>query len=233
MHKIDIPQDLKDRVIARGGKLHPFDELDPSRTALVVIDMQNYFVKPGYQGEIAAAREIVPTINRFAAGLRALGGHVVWIKNSVNGTRDDWSVFHTYLQTKERADRRFATMTEGVEGHELWAELDARPEDKQMVKKRFSAFLQGSSEIVPYLRGRGIDTVVIAGTATNICCESSARDAMMLNFKTIMLSDANATWTDEEHNATLQVFYSIFGDVQTADECLGFLGKTKQAAAAA
>ena len=232
MHTINIPQDLVERVKARCGKVHPFDALDPRRTALVVIDMQNYFVKPGFQGEIAAAREIVPTINRFAAGLRALGGHVVWIQNSVNDTREDWSVFHTCLQTDERAERRFATMSEGSEGHALWAELDVRPEDRPMIKKRFSAFLQGSSEIVPYLRARGIDTVVIAGTATNVCCESSARDAMMLNFKTIMLSDANATWTDEEHNATLATFYAIFGDVQTADECLAFLGAPMRQAAA-
>ena len=86
------------------------------------------------------------------------------------------------------------------------------------MKKRFSAFLPGSSDIVAYLRGRGIDTVLIGGTATNVCCESSARDAMMLNFKVVMVHDVLATYTDEEHNATLRNFYSIFGDVQTLDE---------------
>lgn len=232
MHTIIIPPDLVERVKARAGKVHPFDELDPRRTALVVVDMQNYFVKEGFQGEVPLARSIVPTINRVAAGLRALGGSVVWIQNSVNDTREDWSVFHRYLQTAERAERRFATMHEGSEGFELYGALDVQPEDGRIIKKRFSAFLQGSSEIVPYLRERGIDTVLIAGTATNVCCESSARDAMMLNFKTIMLSDANATWTDAEHNAALAAFYSIFGDVQSADECLSFLGARATRAAA-
>ncbi|HKD74762.1 MAG TPA: isochorismatase family protein, partial [Ktedonobacterales bacterium] len=60
---------------------------------------------------------------------------------------------------------------------------------------------------------QGYDTVLITGTVTNVCCESSARDAMMLNFKTIMVSDANAARTDAEHNATLATFYAIFGDV--------------------
>jgi nicotinamidase-related amidase len=105
----------------------------------------------------------------------------------------------------------------------LWADLDARPEDVQIVKKRFSAFLPGSSDIESYLRQRGIDTVLIGGTATNICCESSARDAMMLNFKVIMVHDVLATYTDEEHNATLRNFYSIFGDVQTIDEVIASL----------
>jgi nicotinamidase-related amidase len=109
------------------------------------------------------------------------------------------------------------------EGHALWAELDARPEDAQIVKKRFSAFLPGSSDIAAYLRGRGIDTVLIGGTATNVCCESSARDAMMMNFKVVMVHDVLATYTDEEHNATLRTFYSIFGDVQTLDEVIASL----------
>ena len=96
----------------------------------------------------------------------------------------------------------------------------------------FSAFLPGSSEIAPYLRGRGIDTVLIGGTATNVCCESSARDAMMLNFKVVMVHDVLATYTDEEHNATLRNFYSIFGDVQTLDEVIGSLKRGLEKAAA-
>jgi ureidoacrylate peracid hydrolase len=230
MHDFKMPQHLVDRVTARAGKAHPFDDLAPERTALVVIDMQNYFVKAGFQGEVPLARDIVPTINRFADQLRQLGGTVVWVKNSVNDTRDNWSVFHTCLLTSERAEKRFATMHEGSEGHELYHTLDVRPTDKQIVKKRFSAFIQGSSDIVSYLRERNIDTVIIAGTATNVCCESSARDAMMLNFKTVMLSDANATWTDEEHSATLQNFYAIFGDVQTADQCIASLSRRRKAA---
>jgi ureidoacrylate peracid hydrolase len=56
-----------------------------------------------------------------------------------------------------------------------------------------------------------------AGTATKVCCESTARDAMMLDYRVIMLSDANATLTDEEHTATLNSFLLFFGDVMTVD----------------
>lgn len=55
--------------------------------------------------------------------------------------------------------------------------------------------------------------MLITGTVTNVCCESSARDAMMLNFKTIMVSDANAARSDAEHSATLATFHAIFGAV--------------------
>jgi ureidoacrylate peracid hydrolase len=77
--------------------------------------------------------------------------------------------------------------------------------------------VQGSSDLPQRLRAQGYDTVLIVGTVTNVCCESSARDAMMLNFKTIMVSDANAARTDAEHNATLGSFYAIFGDVMDTD----------------
>jgi len=232
MHALSIPSELTERVIARAGRPHPFDAMEPAKTAFVVVDMQNYFMKPGFQGEIAMARAIVPNVNRLAAAVRGLGGHVVWVKNATNNTRESWSVFHDWLMTPERRDRRYASMDTSHEGHALWAELDARPEDAQIVKTRYSAFIQGSSELEPYLRGRGVDTLLIGGTATHVCCESTARDAMMLNFKTVMVHDVLATYDDETHNATLRAFYSHFGDVQTADEAIAALERGRKQAAA-
>jgi len=232
VHKLSIPSELVERVTKRAGRPHPFDTIDPAKTALLIIDMQNYFMKPGFMGEVPYARSIVPNVNRMAAALRERGGHVVWIRNATNGTRESWSVLHDHLMTPESRDLRYATMDIEHEGHAPWSELDVRPQDGQIVKKRFSAFLPGSSEIESHLRQRGIDTVLIGGTATNVCCESSARDAMMLNFKVIMVHDVLATYTDEEHNATLRTFYSIFGDVQTIDELIASLQRGLAKAAA-
>ncbi len=63
------------------------------------------------------------------------------------------------------------------------------------------------------MRAQGFDTLIITGTVTNVCCESTARDAMMLNFRTIMVTDGNAANSDEEHNASLIAFYLTFGDI--------------------
>ena len=232
MHELSLPADLVARVTERAGRAHPFDVIEPGKTAFVVVDMQNYFMKPGFQGEVPKARAIVPAVNRLATAVRELGGHVVWIKNATNDTRESWNVYHDWLQTPDRSDRRYASMDLAHEGHALWAELDVHPADAQIVKKRFSAFLPGSSQIESYLRARGVDTVLIGGTATNVCCESSARDAMMLNFKVVMVHDVLATYTDEEHNATLRTFYSIFGDVQTIDEVIASLRRGVDKAAA-
>ncbi len=233
MHKIAIAKAQTDRLQMRLGKLHPFDVIDPRKTALVVVDMQNYFVKQGHQSEVPAAREIVPNINRLAAELRRRGGHVVWVRNGTNDTRESWSNYHNYLQSRDRAERRLKSMDIGEDGYEFWHLNDMRPEDAQITKKRYSAFIQGSSDIERHLRERGIDTLLIAGTATNVCCESTARDAMMLNFKVVMVADCLATHTDEEHNATLSNFYGQFGDVQTTDEVFASLAKGDQKKAAA
>jgi nicotinamidase-related amidase len=232
MHKIAINKANAERLQMRLGKLHPFDVLDPAKTALVVIDMQNYFVKQGHQSEVPAAREIVPNINRLAAELRRRGGHVVWVRNGTNDTRESWSNYHNYLQSRDRAERRLKSMEIGEDGYEYWHLNDIRPEDTQITKKRYSAFIQGSSDLERHLRDRGIDTILVTGTATNVCCESTARDAMMLNFKVVMVADGLATHTDEEHNATLSNFYGQFGDVQTVDEAVESLQRGAKKAAA-
>jgi ureidoacrylate peracid hydrolase len=233
MHKTAISEAVLERVRTRVGRLHRFDAIEPRRAALLIIDMQNYFVKPGHQGEVPLARAIVPNINRLAAELRRRGGHVVWIRNGTAGTRQSWSNYHDGLMTPERMLRRYEAMEEDHDGFEFWRENDIRPEDACLTKTRYSAFIHGSSDVERHLRERDIDTVLIAGTATNICCESTARDAMMLNFKTVMVSDGLAAYSDEEHNASLSALYGQFADVQTVDEVLQSFDRGDKARAAA
>jgi ureidoacrylate peracid hydrolase len=107
---------------------------------------------------------------------------------------------------------------EDTEGHELWPGLEPAEGDWHVRKDRFSAFIQGASDLEARLREAGIDMVVIVGTLTNVCSESTARDAMMRNFRVIMVSDANATHSDIDHNAALGSIFQVFGDVMTVDE---------------
>jgi ureidoacrylate peracid hydrolase len=220
MHTFTLPQADIARSIANRGAAHPFAALNPASTALVVIDMQNYFVAPGAQGEIPIARDIVPTINRLAQAVRAAGSPVMWVQTSTNDTRESWSVMANHLMSPARAANRWAAMDEAGEGFKLWPALDAKPDDIYIIKKRFSAFIQGSSDIEDYLKKHRIDTLLIAGTATNGCCEVSARDAVMLNYKVVMVSDANATYTDDMHGNCLNFFYLVYGDVLTVDEAI-------------
>jgi ureidoacrylate peracid hydrolase len=225
MHKVSIPQYMIDRVIKLRGKEHIFEDFDPSRTALVVVDMQNAFMMPGIAHALCEpAQEIVPNVNRLAAAVREAGGRIVWIKGVYREeTLESWSVSYEMSGPGGR-DRRIAAMSAGSKGHELWADLDVLPEDLIVEKTRFSAFIQGSSDLEQVLRSHGLDTILVAGTVTNVCCESTARDAMMRNFKTIMVTDANAALTDEEHNNALAAFYLVFGDIMSTDQLIERLG---------
>ncbi|HEX7006940.1 MAG TPA: isochorismatase family cysteine hydrolase [Alphaproteobacteria bacterium] len=231
MHKSGIAQEAIDLVIARRGRAHVYDRLEPRATALVVIDMQNTFMKEGAPAEVPVAREIVPNINRLAAGLRQVGGVVAWVQMTLTrGGPNDWNRFFDELNMPARAQRMLEGLTEGTDGWRLWSTLDVQESDLVVPKNRYSAFLPGSSDLPEILTSRGVDTVLITGTLTNVCCESSARDAMMRNFKTVMVSDANATLTEFEHQAALTSVYRAFGDVLSTDEVLAALGAAPGAA---
>jgi ureidoacrylate peracid hydrolase len=235
MHKIAIPQSVIDRVIARRGREHIHDDLDPARTALVVVDMQNAFMMPGVAHSLCLeAQEIVPNINRLAEVVRETGGAVVWIQTAyTDETKKSWSVYYDISKPEQNAKRAEA-LARGSKGYQLWDRLDAAPNDIYVEKNRFSAFIQGSSNLADILRAKNIDTILVTGTVTGVCCESTARDAMMCNFKTVMVSDGNAAVTDDDHNASLTSFYLTFGDVMSTDMLIGCLrnnGKKGLAAA--
>ena len=226
MHEVSIPQSVVDRVIARRGKEHIYEDLDPSRTALVVVDLQNAFMMPGVaHSPCATAPEIVPNVNRLAKALRATGGKVVWIQTAfTEESLESWSVMHE-MALPERKAKRIEALSRGTKGYELWAGLDVLPEDLIVEKLRFSAFIQGSSNLEEVLRSQGIDTILVTGTVTSVCCESTARDAMMLNFRTVMITDGNAASTDEDHNGALIGFYLTFGDIMSTDLAVACLEK--------
>jgi len=220
MHKYVVSDSVRNRVLRRQGKLVSNETIDAARSALVVIDMQNYFVAEGFPLEVPVAREIVPNINRLATAMRDVGGLVVWIQTTATGGLERWGNHHRYTLSAEAARTRLASLDEAAEGFKLYPTLEPAPADPRVKKITYSAFIAGSSDLDTLLRRRGIETVLIAGTVTNVCCESSARDAMMLDYRVIMVSDANAALTDEEHAATLNSFLVAFGDVMTSDDVI-------------
>jgi ureidoacrylate peracid hydrolase len=229
--RVVVPEHIRDRVIERQGRWNVHDDVPPAETAFVVVDMQNYFMAPGQQVEVPAAREIVPNVNRLADALREAGGLVVWVRTISNpDSLRDWSHFHRVLNTPARSARRAAALEPCAFGSQLWPGLDARSADLHIEKTRYSAFIQGSSRLEPELRRRGIAAVWIGGTTTNTCCECTARDAMLLDFRTSMVTDCNADHTEEEHAATLIAFCSKFGDIASSEELITRLATWKKQA---
>jgi ureidoacrylate peracid hydrolase len=220
MHSVTVRKEIVDRVLQRRGRYHLFDRLEPARTALIVIDMQSAFCAPGAPAEVPAARGIVEPINRLTGELRALGVPVIWVlhANERIGGKSDWELFFNTIVADEMRDKTLASLTAARQS--VWEALVTTPHDRTVLKNRYSAFIPGSSAIERVLRGIGIDTVLVAGTKTNVCCESTARDAMMLDFKVVMVEDCCAALSDDEHRSALENVIQQFGDVMTADEVL-------------
>jgi len=223
MHKFEMPKEYVDRVTNRQGRPHTCESFDGSRTALVVVDMQNYFMTEPYQAACPVGQEVVPNVNRLAAAVRKAGGKVIWVQNLAPAeSLESWSVFQERYTDAPRTTR-MKQMQKDHHAFQLWPGLEVKPEDERVIKRRYSAFVQGSSNIENVLKDNGIETILVTGVATNVCCESTARDAMMLNFRTLMVSDGCATLTDQEHADTLGSFYLYFGDVQKTDEIVARL----------
>ena len=220
MQTYAMPEWVESRVLRRRGRRFAHQSIDAATSALVVVDMQNHFVAPGFHAEVPAARETVPNINRIAQGMRDAGGTVVWIQTTATGALERWANHHRFDLTPERAAARLASLSEGAEGYRLYPALEARPEDLYVRKIKYSAFIQGSSDLDGELKRRGIESMLISGTTTNVCCESTARDAMMLDYRVVVLSDATAAATLDEHVAALNSLALFFADVMTVDEAL-------------
>ena len=216
-----LPEAMVAAIAARRGRPHVYDRFDPRRTALVVIDLQRAFMEPGAPSEVPAAREIVPVVNKLANAVRELGGTVAWVQATFEA--GGWPVFFDNIVAPALSARILGALQQGAELHALWPELDVRPGDVVVPKYRLSAFLPGTSALPAILRGRGIDTVLVAGCMTNVCCDSSARDAVMTDFRAVMVEDANAARDDAAHHAALATFLAAFGDVRASDELIGAL----------
>jgi ureidoacrylate peracid hydrolase len=233
MHKPAISSEVVSRVIERRGDVRIFDSINHERTAHIVVDLQNGFMAPGAVAEIGTAREIVPNVNRISDALRHAGGLVVYIQNTIDeNTLRTWSTYFNHFCSPARRSRMIETFTAGSEGHALWPGLDVRPEDLKVRKHRFGAFAPGASDLHKILQDRGIDTLIVTGTATQVCCESTARDAMMLNYKVFFVADGNATYNDVEHNATLSAMAHTFCDVADTDTIVSLIEAAPASAAA-
>lgn len=202
-------QKVVDKVVSRRGRLHAFNTLNPFNTALIIIDMTVGFVQ-----EDQRCQAIIPSINDLADKMRTSGGTVAWVTTRSDHIQQQHidvfghhaaAHFHQQAQISDPAS-------------DIYPSLNVQERDIQATKLGYSAFFPGKANLHEQLQERAIDTVIICGTVTNICCESSARDAVELGYKTILAADLNIGQAHGLHEATLTTFYRAFGDVRTFAE---------------
>lgn len=198
------------------------DGIDPKRTALVVIDIQRSFVEADFPGYGPHVADIVPNINRLIRSFREAGAKIVFTRHSI--VDEAPHAPPTWQMETEPFRTVWNSLRPEHPGHALYDGLDISVEDLVIDKYRYSAFHPRSSNLDAELRAAGIDTVVIVGTVSSICCESSARDADMHHYKVIFVADATAGFDDASHNAALTTLAICFANVKTTEQLLQKLG---------
>jgi ureidoacrylate peracid hydrolase len=229
MHKVDIPKHVLERArLQRDGKEHVFETLDMEKVAHVIVDLQRGFCEEGAPVEVPATREIFGRVNSISRAVRSAGGLNVFLRYTYDSDETlPWDVwFRNYMSKRARE-----TMRDGFSRDayywSLAPELEVTDADLVFDKTRFSALIPGTCSMDAELKSRGIDTLIITGTLTNCCCESTARDALQMGYNVIFLTDANATLSDEEHNATLISMTAIFADVMDTRRLIGLIERSR------
>jgi nicotinamidase-related amidase len=170
----------------------PQYEIDPNRTAFLVVDMTNDFLLEGAPVECPQGRDLLPRLNSLAESCREAGVLVIYTTHVHRADGSDMGRMADTLTHLADEDRRPLGLIAGTPGVEIHSDLPPGDDDVLIEKHRFSSFHDSDLETV--LRVRGIDTLVIGGVATNGCCESTAREASFRDYKVIFLADGNATF---------------------------------------
>jgi ureidoacrylate peracid hydrolase len=147
-------------------------------------------------------------------------------------SQSSWSNWFAHMHTPQGGAAIVRGFAHGAHYWQLWPGLEVAAADHLLEKTRFGAFVPGASRLHELLQQHGVDTLIITGTLSNCCCESTARDAMQMNYKIIFVADANATLTDAAHVATLENMAMLFADVMTTEEVLAAVARSAAAGGA-
>ena len=165
----------------------PTFAVKPTTTALLLIDLQNDFLADGAPYESVDGRGMIDSLNQLAVTCRAAGIPVVY---TAQGHRADGSDLGAVRNLHPlTADGR--ALRDGTKGVELYTTVDIKEGDYLLRKRRYSAFFGTDLELL--LRNLHVSTLIIGGVSTNVCCESTARDAFFRDFEVIFLEDGTAT----------------------------------------
>jgi nicotinamidase-related amidase len=210
------------RVTTMREKLRPMsfaERVDPASTALVVVDVQNDFChEDGLCGrlgdDVAVTRPMIRSIGRLLDAARDSKTFIVFVRTSYDAPVLSAALAEQY----ERRGFANSVCLEGTMGVDFVEDVGptARPNETVVHKHRYSAFWGSNIDLV--LRANGIRTVVLTGISTDICVESTARDAFFRDFYIVVAADAVSNFSKPRHDATLAVLGRAFGDVVPSEE---------------
>ena len=195
----------------------------PERTALINIDLQNCFVE-GYPLSTPDALAVMDRVNRLAVACRVAGIQVIHVSHVLRADGSNMGMLGEMVPLVKTG-----IINKGAPSAALHKQLAVDTKDILLDKPRFGGFHGTDLELI--LRTRGIDTVIISGVTTNVCCETTAREAMVRDFHVVFLSDATATFgmggvsAAELQKATLATVGFLSAEVLSVDELIQKLNR--------
>ncbi|MFI0713326.1 isochorismatase family protein [Streptomyces inhibens] len=189
--------------------------VNPQKAALLVIDMQNDFVLEGHPMEVPMARRRIPRMQEVIDECRAAGIPVIYTEHILLDTFNVSPLESTYNPTLLVAGVR-----KGSFGSQVIDDLKPRPGETVVRKHRYDAFHNTQLEtVLATVSGpRQVDTVIIIGTLTEVCCDSTARGAYMRDYKVAFVGDATGALSDEAQTATEKNIGTFFGRALSTGE---------------
>ena len=191
-------------------------------TALIVVDMQNIWVHPRGSRYLPMSEDIVPKMQQLLQFCRANRVPVIYLHTTKRKDLADVGIFADIKPQTHDADDEWSNF-EGSPGAELYEPVKPASGDILVKKFRYSGFY--GTQLENLLRALGRDTIAVTGVATNVCCDSTARDGAMRDFKVLFLSDCNASFSQEEQDATLKNFDKHFGVVMDSKALMAKLAE--------
>jgi ureidoacrylate peracid hydrolase len=199
-------------------EIAPFNQhqmqLNKEQSALIVIDMQRFFLDPASPTFTCGGLAILPTLKTLIDAFRTAGRPVIYARHVHHPHRLDAGIMEWWWE---------GMCLEGSPESEIHSDVTPLPHEKVILKHRYSAFFNTDLETV--LRCLKIEDLVISGIMTNMCCESTARDAYYRDYRVFFLADGTGSINEEMHLASLLNLAYGFAYITTADDVQGQLLK--------
>lgn len=189
-------------------------QLNRDRAALLVVDMQYFFLDPKSKTFTIGGLAILPTLKRLLAAFREADQPVIFTRHVHHPDGLDAGIMGWWWE---------GMCIEGSPESEVHGDIAPLPDEKVILKHRYSAFYNTDLETV--LRCLEVEDLVVSGIMTNLCCESTARDAYYRDYRVFFLGDGTGSINEEMHRASLLNIAFGFGYVTTADQVIEELSR--------
>ena len=202
-----------------------YEKVAPSNSALILVDVLNDFCAEGgamhREGcDLSMVKDMMPRLERLLAAAREAGTCCIWIQCAYNTSANHYlsEVWLEHCERRRKGAYIAFPVCQPGEWNSDFYQIAPRADEVIVTKHRYGAFEGTDLDLI--LRSGGIRTVIMTGVATNVCVETTSRQAFMRDYYVVLAADSCATYSQAAHDATLDNIDRFFGQVVRSDEIM-------------